>query len=46
MNPIPERPQVLAFLRGIGQRPPMILNGHMDVVPEGPCPEILSWPPG
>jgi len=34
-EPDPGRPQVLARLSGSGKRPPLILNGHMDVVPEG-----------
>ncbi len=33
--PDPRRPQVLARLRGDGSRPPLFLNGHMDVVPPG-----------
>jgi len=34
-DPSPHRPQILAKLPGNGERPPLILNGHMDVVPEG-----------
>lgn len=34
-KPDPKRPQVLAVLQGSGKRPPLILNGHMDVVPAG-----------
>ena len=34
-RPFPERPQILAVLPGKGERPPLFLNGHMDVVPEG-----------
>ena len=34
-EPLANRPQILAKLPGSGERPPLILNGHMDVVPEG-----------
>ena len=34
-KPDPGRPQVLATLPGSDGRPPLILNGHMDVVPPG-----------
>lgn len=34
-EPLPNRQQILAKLPGNGDRPPLILNGHMDVVPEG-----------
>jgi succinyl-diaminopimelate desuccinylase len=34
-EPQADRPQILAKLSGSGERPPLILNGHMDVVPEG-----------
>ena len=34
-RPSADRPQLLAKLPGNGERPPLILNGHMDVVPEG-----------
>ena len=43
-DPDPDRPQVLAFLRGSGQRPPLILNGHIDVVPEGPASDWRDPP--
>ena len=39
-KPYPERPQVLAVLKGSGEHPPLILNGHMDVVPEG---DLAQW---
>lgn len=34
-EPDPRRPQILAVLPGSGKRAPVILNGHMDVVPAG-----------
>jgi succinyl-diaminopimelate desuccinylase len=34
-EPDPARPQLLATLPGSGDRPPFILNGHVDVVPPG-----------
>lgn len=34
-EPMATRPQILAKLPGNDERPPLILNGHMDVVPEG-----------
>ncbi len=42
--PFRDRPQVLAVLPGSNKRPPLILNGHMDVVPEGD-PEEWTDPP-
>jgi succinyl-diaminopimelate desuccinylase len=35
VEPMPNRPDVIAWLRGIEERPTLILNGHIDVVPEG-----------
>ncbi len=43
-EPDPNRPQVLARLRGNGTRPPLLLNGHMDVVPTGD-PSRWEFPP-
>ncbi len=40
LRPFPNRPQILATLPGTGERPPLILNGHMDVVPEG---DLSRW---
>jgi len=34
-KPDPERPQVIAWLRGTGEGPTFILNGHIDTVVEG-----------
>jgi len=34
-EPDPERPQVVAWVRGSGDGPTFILNGHMDTVVEG-----------
>jgi succinyl-diaminopimelate desuccinylase len=34
-EPYPGRPQVVAILRGTAGRPKLVLNGHIDVVPEG-----------
>jgi succinyl-diaminopimelate desuccinylase len=39
-HPDPARPQVVAWLRGTGEGPTIILNGHMDTV--GPGPES-AW---
>jgi succinyl-diaminopimelate desuccinylase len=37
-KPDPERPQVVAWIRGSGDGPTFILNGHIDTVVEGePC---------
>ncbi|MEM3366662.1 MAG: ArgE/DapE family deacylase [Candidatus Methanomethyliaceae archaeon] len=33
--PLPNRPQVVGILRGRKAHPALILNGHIDVVPEG-----------
>lgn len=43
-EPDPERPQVLAWIRGTGAGPTFILNGHMDTVGEGD-PARWSRPP-
>ncbi len=43
-KPFPTRPQVLAILPGSGGRPPLFLNGHMDVVPAGD-PKYWNFPP-
>lgn len=43
-EPDPQRPQVLAVLPGSGKRPPVILNGHMDVVPAGDPSQWLDDP--
>lgn len=34
-EPDPERPQVVAWLRGAGDGPTVVLNGHIDTVGEG-----------
>jgi succinyl-diaminopimelate desuccinylase len=39
-EPDPLRPQVIAVLPGAGTHPPVILNGHMDVVPPG---DLSQW---
>lgn len=39
-EPFPDRPQVVAYLRGSGGKPRLILNGHIDTVPEG---EMARW---
>lgn len=39
-KPIPERPQVVAYVMGSSEGENLILNGHMDVVPEG---HLESW---
>jgi len=39
-EPYPERPQVVAYLRGMEGTPRLILNGHIDTVPEG---DISRW---
>lgn len=43
-KPFANRPQVLAILPGTGERPPLFLNGHMDVVPEGNPDEWVDPP--
>ena len=43
-KPFVNRPQVLAVLPGSGERPPLFLNGHMDVVPEGNPDEWVDPP--
>ncbi len=43
-EPYPERPQVVARIRGTGDGPTVILNGHMDVVSEGD-PSAWTRPP-
>lgn len=43
-EPYPERPQVVAWIRGSGDGPTVILNGHMDVVAEGD-PDAWTHPP-
>lgn len=43
-EPYPERPQVVAWVRGSGDGPTVILNGHMDVVTEGD-PADWHYPP-
>jgi succinyl-diaminopimelate desuccinylase len=35
VEPMPDRPDVIAWLRGTEGHPTLILNGHIDVVPEG-----------
>lgn len=39
-QPDPERPQVVAWIRGSGEGPTVILNGHMDTVGIG---EMQDW---
>jgi succinyl-diaminopimelate desuccinylase len=39
-HPDPERPQVVAWLRGTGNGPTLILNAHMDTVGAG---EQAAW---
>jgi len=39
-EPDPERPQVVAWVRGIGAGPTLILNGHIDTVREG---DLDAW---
>lgn len=43
-EPYPERPQVVAWVRGAGDGPTVILNGHLDVVGEGD-PDAWTHPP-
>lgn len=43
-EPYPERPQVVAWLRGTGAGPTVVLNGHMDTVTEGD-PDAWTRPP-
>ncbi len=38
--PFPDRPQVVGILRGKKDHPALILNGHIDVVPEG---DLSLW---
>jgi succinyl-diaminopimelate desuccinylase len=38
--PFHNRPQVVGILRGVAPHPTLILNGHMDVVPEG---DLRLW---
>lgn len=42
--PDPERPQVVAWVRGTGAGPTFILNAHIDTVPEGD-PALWTRPP-
>ncbi|PWE31377.1 hypothetical protein DDZ14_12740 [Maritimibacter sp. 55A14] len=42
--PDPERPQVVAWMRGNGNGPTFILNAHIDTVPEGD-PALWTYPP-
>lgn len=39
-KPFPKRPQVIAYIKGSENGENLILNGHMDVVPEG---SLESW---
>ncbi len=39
-EPFPDRPQVVAYVRGSEGKPKLVLNGHMDTVPEG---EHARW---
>jgi succinyl-diaminopimelate desuccinylase len=39
-EPFPDRPQVVATCEGTERRPTLVLNGHMDVVPEG---NVRKW---
>lgn len=43
-KPDPERPQVVAWIRGSGDGPTFILNGHIDTVVEGD-PALWTRPP-
>lgn len=43
-KPEPSRPSVAAIYRGTEERPRLVLNGHIDVVPEGD-PEGWTVPP-
>jgi len=43
-DPEPERPQVVAWLRGTGEGPTLILNAHLDTVGEGNR-EAWKFPP-
>lgn len=43
-EPYPERPQVVAWIRGTGDGPTVVLNGHLDVVTEGD-PAEWTHPP-
>lgn len=43
-EPYADRPQVVAWIRGTGAGPTVILNGHMDVVVEGD-PADWTYPP-
>ena len=43
-EPEPERPQVVAWIRGTSDGPTFILNGHIDTVAEGD-PALWSRPP-
>ncbi|MGQ9584233.1 MAG: M20 family metallopeptidase [Anaerolineae bacterium] len=40
LAPDPQRPQVVAWARGGGQGPTLILNGHIDTVREG---DVSDW---
>lgn len=40
LEPDPERPQVVAWVRGTGSGPTLILNGHIDTVGEG---DLEAW---
>jgi succinyl-diaminopimelate desuccinylase len=44
LEPDPERPQVVAWCRGVGNQPTVILNGHIDTVGEGNAAE-WRYPP-
>jgi len=39
-EPFPDRPQVVATYEGIEHKPKLVLNGHLDVVPEG---DVERW---
>lgn len=43
-EPDPERPQVVAWIRGSGRGPVFILNAHIDTVPEGDA-DLWTYPP-